>query len=444
VSNVADAQANANDFAESNREMGASAEDAGEATGFLAGRLSTTSDEQDDVSKGADDADEGFTLLRGTVVGLTGTLGSLMLRFVGVSSVVGALSGAVSTLTGYLGALSLSGILGSVTGALSTFVGWLAAGSAGALAVGAAIGLAIGLFGVWILEITGVLDWIGRLGDTLANALPGWARDGILAIIGLFAGPLAIIGGFIVGFIEGGFDRAFERAGQITDIFFGAFKRLAGGAFDWFRGALRGVGDFVGDIWHGIERMVGDVWDGIRKTVRGAISGVQRTIQSKTEQIIGDLRRGFRNLKHDVIGFFEDIGASVVGSVRTAFNSTIPGSVAVPSVTIGGGTFAGQDLPSTTIGGGTIDLPQLQSGGIVETPGIAEVHKGEAVIPAPLADRAAASGGGGGATVQVDRVQVELSGDFDPSNVDRRTLDDLADRLVDRIGAKANRKSGIR
>jgi len=419
VSNVAEAQANANDFAESNREMGESAEEAGGAAGFLAGSLSNTSDAQDDASKGADEADEDFTLLRGTVIGLAGTLGSLVLKFFAIGGVASSLSGVLSTLTGYLGALSLSGILGSVTSALSSFAGWLAAGSAGALALGAVIGAAIGLFGVWILEITGVLDWIGQLGEMLSVELPGWARDGLLAVIGATVGFLAVLGGFIVGFIEGGFDEAFARAGEVVDIFFGSFERTFNRVADWFIGLTKDIAGSFEQTWNSLAAWFGGLTD--------------------------DLVKDFRQFKDDVVGFLIGIGDAVAGSVRTAFNSTVPSSVDVPSVTIGGGQVAGQDIPSTTIGGGYIDLPQLQTGGLVAEGGIARVHEGEAVLPEPIVQSAASSGGGGGGSeITVENISIEMSGEFDPSNVSRRDVESFADRIVDAIGDKTNRRSGVR
>jgi hypothetical protein len=389
VTGAEDAQGDADEVTSSFTQMGEQAEATAGSAGFLGGVLSTTSGDMEDTTNQADDADTSFTLLTGTTWVLSKALQAMGVSVggAGAAGALGTLVGGAKSAVRWLGG-ALVGALGTVSGYLSSFVGWLAAGSAGALAVAGAIGAVIGLFGVWILEITGVLDWLGRLGSTLRSSLPGWAADGITAVIGLFAGPLAVIGGFIIGFIEGGFDQGFKRAGEVIDIFFGAFKRQIDRASAWVY-----------------------------------------------------------SLADDAAAAFAGIADTVAGSVSTAWNSTVPSSVSVPSITIGGGEFMGNDVPSKTFGGGSINLPQLQTGGMIEQAGIAQVHQGEAVIPSPIVDAAESGGGGGGGgdtTVEVSSINIDVSGEFDPSDVSRRDLDSLASRLVDLIGDKTNRRAGVR
>ena len=131
VSNVAEAQANANELVESQNEVATSAERAGGSAGFFAGMMTTAGDATGEAKDEADDADTSFTLLSGTTFLLT----SAMSRLIGVvtgGSIFGAVTSGAAKLYGILSGLTLSGVLGSVTSAVSGFVSWLAAGSAGA------------------------------------------------------------------------------------------------------------------------------------------------------------------------------------------------------------------------------------------------------------------------------------------------------------------------
>ena len=463
VSNVDEAQANANDFADSHRDVGEAAEGASSSVGLLAGSFGFAAAGANQAGDEADEADTEFTLLRGTVGGVTRAFGRFF-RMLAGGTILTTISGLASKLVTVLGGLSLSGILGSVTGAISSFVGWLAAGSAGALAFAGAIGAAIGLFGVWILEITGVLDWIGSLGQMLSVELPGWARDGLLAVIGLFTGPLAVIGGFIVGFIEGGFSEAFDRAGQVIDIFFGAFARTFGrigsivdrtvrtimGMFaqakNWVVSQLRAIGNFALGIWSGIE-----------SGVSGALSGVTgffTDLKNDATGAIDEVLTSAQDLPGDIAGIFTDLGDSFSGAFADTFNAVIPNEVGLDPVTLPTVTVDAGPLGSATVGGQTVfggvtfDMPRLQMGGTVARTGVAEVHEGEVVgQPGALLEAAGmgtTGGGGGGTSVEVDTIHIELDGDFDPSDVSRRDLDSLADRLVDLIGDKTNRRAGVR
>lgn len=477
VTNADEARAQMGKVDRSFTRTGESAEEAGAATGFLAGKLSTTGDAAQDAKDDADDTDTSFTLLSGTTWVLTRALSGLV-GLVAGGSIFGTLAGGAKALASWL-AGGLVSALGTVGGYLSGFVGWLAAGSTAALAVGAAIGAVIGLFGVWILEITGVLDWIGNLGETLANSLPGWARDGILSIIGLFAGPLAVIGAFIVGFIRGGFDKAFALAGKTIDIFFGAFKRTlynigsaVMGVVDWIIGGFnqlknwgiqqfRRLGAFAAGVWNGLKRRAREAFD----RVVGAITDAKAwffnqvgKIHSEAKRVFGiikgivespadAMRNAWNRAKNKVVGFLKDLRAwaqKIIGWLEDVIDKAAQAANTARDVSPVGGPGGGASSEGA-VGwtGFPVDVPFAASGGTVAETGAAVVHKGETIVPAD-ASAAMKSGGGGGGGVSVDTVQIELSGEFDPSNVRRRELDKLADRLVERIGAKTNRRSGVR
>jgi len=330
----------------------------------------------------------------GSIASLLGISTSLTATWATLAAVGGTLLGWLTTLGAYL-AGGLSGAITALSGYLSTFVAWLAAGSSGAIAVAGAIGGLIGLAGVFILEWTGVLDIVQNFGSYVGNVLPGWVRDAMISLIGFFLGPLAIIGGAIVGFVRGtlegglkeGIRRAVSNARQVLDIFAGAWTRLFSG------------------LWSAVQSFLSDL---------GSVPGRIRSI-------------------------FGSLGDALGGRLRGAFNATIPSSLDIPSVTIGGGSIAGQDIPSATIGGGSLDLPQLQTGGFIEKAGAFFGHPGEAVVPADVTQDVFGSSTGGGegqaaGGVTIEEIRIEIGDqsldlrDLTPADI-RRLADELAPEL---------------
>lgn len=353
-----------------------------------------------DSSGGLSDSFGGLGRNAGFLVGglslLGGELLLLILRMAGVQTGALTLIGALKGLYAWVAAGGITGAISTLLGYASTFIGWLAAGSAGALAFAAAIGVVVGLIGVWILKITGVLDWIGQLGAMLGEALPGWARDALLAVISIFAGGLAVLGGVILGFMEGGLQGAIERGSQVLQIFAGAWGRL-------WKGVKQTASEFIGDI-------------------------------------VGMLQ-----------GFGEDAAEYVTGAARGIWNAAIPDTFTLPEISVGGQHIGvniphvgevGGTLPEITLGGDVIDLPQLQSGGMIEEEGAFVGHAGEMVLPADVsrdviaALRSGGSGGGSaGASVNIEQQTIEIGDQqIDVSQLDRTTLEVLASLIAEKQG----------
>ncbi|AGM11214.1 tail length tape measure protein [Haloarcula hispanica tailed virus 2] len=373
---------------ESNRAMNRASDSAGETSGRFgrlrnsAGRLSGT----------LGLLTSGIFFLITTIGNLLGVSLTLSGIWATVTGVAGTLWGILTTVGAYL-AGGLSTAISTIVSLGSSFVSWLAAGSAGALAVAAAIGAAIGIAGVFILEITGVLDAVRGFAQYLRGVLSPTIRDVFLAAISLVAGPLAVIGGAITGFVQGflrggleeGIRQAWLNVKQVLSIFEGAWSRTLG-------------------------------------RVGGYISG-----------FISDARSAF----NDFTSWLGNVPSGVAQSFRNTFNAAIPSSLDIPSVTIGGGSIAGQNIPSVTIGGGSIGLPQLQTGGLIERAGAAFLHPGEAVVPAEVTRQVQGGGGGGGGTgsVTIETVEVTIGDQtLDLSTLTRSELQDLADLIGDNFG----------
>jgi len=356
-------------------------------------------DQVGDSSGGLSDSFAGTGTSAGFLSGALGLLGSgLMLlvgQFTSASTASGALVGGLKAAYGWIVGGGLTGAISTLLGYGSSFIGWLAAGSAGALAFAAAIGAVIGLFAVWILKITGVLDWIGSLGEALGTKLPGWARDAILAVISIFAGGLALLGALIIGFMEGGLQGAIERGEEVIQIFGGAWERL-------FSGVMTAAGDFKDDLISWGEGVAGDLSDVITGTVEGA------------------------------------------------WNAAVPDRIEIPSISVGGQhigtTIAGQEvggtLPEVSIGGQGLDLPQLATGGMIEEEGAFVGHQGEMVLPADVSRDVIAAlrgsgggGGGGGSGVNIERQVIEIGDQsIDLSELTRTQMETLADLIAEKQG----------
>ena len=155
-------------------------------------------------------------------------------------------------------------------------------------------------------------------------------------------------------------------------------------------------------IWNGISAVWATAWGGMKSTVKGALN-----------IIIGWINK--------LIGAWNGIAFRVP-------------TIALPSVTLGGGSFLGVPIPRKTVGGGSFggqtfstpniaQIPILDSGAVVTGPtiaGLAMNNRPEAVVPL---DRA----GGLGLTVNVymDGATI-LGGDLEDSIVE------VVDRAVRR------------
>jgi hypothetical protein len=216
-------------------------------------------------------------------------------------------------------------------------------------------------------------------------------------------GQLAAIGAFIVGTIRGGFDQGFAMAKRVVMIQVGAIRRTIARMAGFVQRQANAAGRWLGNAF---------------QSAKNRIVGIIRDVQEAIDRVMGRLQ--------DMINRAQEAADAVPGS-------DVAGDVA-------SGNFD-PDLNPFASGNQDLRLPSLQTGGTVTGSGIARVHEGEYVgTPGMLAD---AMGGGGGG-VNVENMNVTLNGDFDPSNASRRDIEKFADRLVDAIGDKTNRRSGVR
>jgi len=138
----------------------------------------------------------------------------------------------IGTVTGVVtGAIVLAGVLAGVEFILASFASTLVGGAligavksiasalisvvSGSLAAAAAFGALLGLLGVGILEKTGILDAVRNLGAAIGEALPAAVRDGMLAVLSLVLGPLAVLVSFLFLRQRGGEDDRVHGRGHL-------------------------------------------------------------------------------------------------------------------------------------------------------------------------------------------------------------------------------------
>lgn len=119
------------------------------------------------------------------------------------------------------------------------------------------------------------------------------------------------------------------------------------------------------------------------------------------------------------------LGHSIASGLVGAFNAVLPDSLGLPSITIPRVSF---DIPGLTLaghviyqgtsvgvgpfgpfGGQSVPIPQLQSGGMIESEGLAYLHEGEQVLTRAQVDRGEHPVGGGNIVVKIQTDDEALS-----------------------------------
>jgi TP901 family phage tail tape measure protein len=120
-----------------------------------------------------------------------------------------------------------------------------------------------------------------------------------------------------------------------------------------------------------VKSAVLDIFDSMKKAVMRTMRALGDAVLNKIKSIIEDFKSTFNNAIPDEL----HVPQITIGG----------GGIDIPSTTVGGKTIGGGYLgiPSETIGGQDLDLPQLGSGGIVDSATMAMIGEAgkEAVVP---------------------------------------------------------------
>jgi hypothetical protein len=313
--------------------------------------------------------------------------------------------------------------------------------------------------------LSGLLGSVGI--GTILGKLSTWGLLKLLPIIGIGA----ILGGLAGG--ELGELLGNESLGKVL----GA---LTGGALAVLLGKV-GIGTILTKLGLGVlAKKLGSLGIGtLVNPLTGSLVLLLGGIISLSDLVDGDIsswnlpakfgfalgegfRRAWPDMAEKIHNAFTNNPVAEAGETT---GKLLRGETSIMDIFKGAGEFsldALSDLPvslDSLFGGQAVGnfldgTPFGQAGARIQSGGIMRVHEGEELVPADITrdlsmvDNLTSMGdGGGGSTnnvTQVDNITVELSGEFDPSDVTRRDLDSLADRLVDLIGDKTNRRAGVR
>lgn len=149
---------------------------------------------------------------------------------------------------------------------------------------------------------------------------------------------------------------------------------------------------------------------------------------------------------NDLVSTAKSLGSAIANGLVDMFNAALPDQLGlpeftiprvgfeIPGLTIAGHTiYEGQSVgvgPFGPFGGQSVSIPQLQTGGMIESEGLAMLHEGEQVVPAAQVDRQQQPG-----SSQIN-VDVNLSTDDEAL---QKWVDDRAD-----VKVKENVKDTLR
>jgi hypothetical protein len=272
---------------------------------------------------------------------------------IGLTLVLGTLAGVVVGLHSLFAGTFVATLASSVAGALSTAASAVASFIAGSTALLALIGAIIGVFVVWILEITGVLDWIGGLGSAVRDIVGGPIANFIIALLtltGIFP-LLAVLGAAVIGFVRGGFSGAIEMAGRMLGILWQSIVNTFNNIANFLlNDALNMITGAVGSIVSGViswfmdlaNRLIGgsiipDMIADIASYLKGAaVDLVLGGVGAITDAVVGDfdslnpmdwgtdIASGFADGLTGSVDMVASAADSVVGAVTGAIDSLNP------------------------------------------------------------------------------------------------------------------------
>lgn len=233
-----------------------------------------------------------------------------------VAGVALAAATAQKIIAGTFVAKGLAIIAGAAAGAGSAVLGVVSS----ILFLGAVAGGVVGIFGVWLLHITGVLDRIRTLGSVTASETSPALLDlglSFLAVASFGVLPLmSVLGAFITGVLEGGFPKGVERAREALGVWRDAMRRTVDRAKQWGK-------DLISELIAGIMARIPDL-----------ISAVNRARQVIESRLSFDIIANDRAARRWGSDLLEEMAVGAE-SAQSDFASSL--SVPVPDAPSGSG-----------------------------------------------------------------------------------------------------------
>jgi len=361
-----------------------------------------------------------------------------------VTGVVAILAGLETVISGTLVAGALKTLGGGIFSVITSITAWAVA-----------IGVIIGAIGVWILKVTGVLDWIQNLGSSIRDLIGGPAADLIITILTLtgILPVLGVIGAAIIGFIEDGFsgmvDKVIEFLGVLWDSLTNTFDNIVTFLTDTVVGWFVGAGEAIVEAIKGVFEdfyiwMIGasffpDLFDAVAEFIKNRgkqlLTGAMGIAVDAVKGVVNALDP--RNWGADLMNEMADGIKGAAGSVRDA-----AGGVA-DSITDKIGFDLqkndrmarrwGSDLVGEFSDGMRRNVRTLENAlpAIGEATGLTREARGGAT--------AGSAGAGGGRSVEItfERGAIVLEGTGETGQDIDRLVEEIKRRLGDEFGGRS-------
>lgn len=276
-----------------------------------------------------------------------------------------------------------------------------------------------------------IRDWLRNHGTDMVKKSFGALGTAVrLLILGMFA-----IGGLIGSAFTKGFQGIVDwlkdgGAKKLED----AFRNMVSGIISYLRnnaaGDIKGAFEFVWDLaTTAVEAFVDNVIgnsiipDMISDIVSYFKNGAASDLKSAAGNMLDSVLSAAKTFATDFVSDIKQAARDAANGLINSFNRVMPNSFSIPSVTVGGGTWnppgpGKVNIPQETFGGQRVNIPHLDTGGLIESDGLAMLHAGEEVVPSADVDR----DGSGGTTITVN---VDARGATDPHAVGTAVSDEL-------------------
>jgi TP901 family phage tail tape measure protein len=381
------------------------------ATDFskLGGQLSTVEEAQGTVN---DQLDEGTSLQREMEI-RTGTLSGQMqilrnkignvARSIGdvllphLTDLLGYINDAVDVFSSWNsrsdGLAATAVLLGGLTTGLIMVTGALASFAPVAGAAAGAVGALGTVFGALTVPIALAIAAVAALGVAWQRNLFGIQDKTGQAVSGI----RSIFNDFLAWFGPLWDEHFSETAAQVRQTA-AAWQSAISGFVEWATPFLEAWFALLQATWE----LFGDdviavatyLFDALRGIVEFGLNAMATQIQIVLALLRGDWEEAWTLLAEfskdtldgliDFVGkwgsrlvtriveIIKGAGTAAASAFKDAFNEGIPDTVDIPGAEVAGQSF----------GGGSIELPSLDTGGMIRESGVAEVHAGERVVPA--------------------------------------------------------------
>lgn len=353
-------------------------------------------------------------LISGVLLGVAGAIAAIKLgcdgiQALGIGLMIGGIVGAIASLMEYLKSPTWESFGGIISGIGVAIIGLgLVIGSV-PVAIAGAIVLVMGIL---MSHWEAIKQWLQNLEDGVGNAITNireWLNNNLGIMGALIDLSLSGFLGLVKGFIEGVKD--------FLDLLFQGIRDIVDGVIMIFNGDLKGgIEKIMQGIWEIIESVAMLVWDIVKNVVGNvwdSIKNLAQQISERVSKVWTDLKSVFSsgitwilqkvsNLWSKIISgfttFWSTMGSKAKEWVCNIINKYIINNVNKLISWIndklhfsysGLSLLGKQIIPSFDVQLAHLNtLPQLNVGtDYVPNDMVAQLHKGEAVIPKKFNDR---------------------------------------------------------